>query len=192
MRLFVALWPPEPLARELDAWLTRSRLTLGEAGWRATSPGQCHLTLAFLGEVPEARVEALTTALNGVARNHPAPRLRLAESGMFPSTRQPRVLWIGLAGELDRLAALHQEVSHVTAEFRNPRSDPPFHPHLTLARRSAQTPRRSSVGSPPADGLPGADHAAAPWDRFRLVCSDLAPGGARYRAVAEMPLVTTR
>jgi 2'-5' RNA ligase len=90
MRLFFSLpLPPEP--RELAARALRSlpdRLSLGD-------PLQLHVTLAFLGEQPDAAaaLAAGEEAFAG-ARSFTAS---LGAIGAFPSPTRPRVIWLGLA-----------------------------------------------------------------------------------------------
>lgn len=60
---------------------------------RWTRTENLHLTLAFLGEMPEERVPALTEALTGAAARVAPFALRLAGVGGFPGLSRPRVVW---------------------------------------------------------------------------------------------------
>ncbi|WP_305787666.1 RNA 2',3'-cyclic phosphodiesterase [Symbioplanes lichenis] len=112
MRLFVALYPPEEARRHLRQHLPAGKLTPVEK-W--------HVTLAFLGEVAEARLPALRAAVAGV--DVPRGReLRLRGGGDFGR----RVTWAGVEGELDDLATAVRDA----VELSDPR---PFVPHLTVA-----------------------------------------------------------
>lgn len=65
-------------------------------GVKWVEPENFHLTLKFLGEVPEDRVPAVREALAAVAREHPPAELELQGVGCFPNARRPRVLWVGV------------------------------------------------------------------------------------------------
>lgn len=112
MRLFVAVRPSGPACAALAA-----------AAGRPADP-RWHVTLAFLGDRPDA--EPLVTGLATAAAGHAPLALRLEGGGTFGG----RVLWAGLGGQLEALAALADDVRR-TLHVGDPR---PFHPHLTLAR----------------------------------------------------------
>lgn len=109
------------------------RLQALDAGLRPVRSEQLHFTLRFLGDTEEGRVpeliELLTRAVEGEARF----TVELRGLGAFPSTRAPRVVWVGARGAepLERIAArletelTRRQISHDSKRFR---------PHLTLAR----------------------------------------------------------
>src|SRR5262245_6799886 len=69
---------------------------------------QLHVTLKFLGAVPDDRVAALSSALDAAVADLAPVALEVAGLGAFPGPTRPRVLWVGIrtgAGELARLAA---------------------------------------------------------------------------------------
>lgn len=141
MRLFVALYPSREALDHVAAAVDRLRLGAAAAAGtnlRITARPLWHLTLAFLGEVPEQRAEAAAGALAAGAqrwreRAARPPVLRLAGGGKF-GRRQSTLLWIGLAGEVDSLAAIARQVRRGLRENRLPYDRKPFHPHLTFAR----------------------------------------------------------
>src|SRR6185436_4925288 len=75
-------------------------------------------------------VSGLRSACQGTGRF----RLSAEESGAFPSLRNPRVLWIGLTGETERLTTLQARIEHATLPWTEKAEDRAFHPHLTLGR----------------------------------------------------------
>jgi RNA 2',3'-cyclic 3'-phosphodiesterase len=134
MRLFVALAPPPAVIADLNAACAPFRPARGDLRW--TSTEAWHITLAFLGEVGEERLDRLLPRLERGARRHGALRLSLRGAGAFPSPRRANVLWTGLSGDRKALADL---AATVTAASRRAGAAPPdagrrFRPHLTLAR----------------------------------------------------------
>src|SRR5579883_3505547 len=144
MRCFVAV----DLAPGVRAVLARTQEALRRAAPRAdvrwTRPEGLHVTLKFLGEVPEARCAEVAAALSGVAAAHRAVGVLARGLGGFPGAARPRVLWAGLARGGAELAA--------------------------LARHAEE-----EIGA---------------WTVSELVLyrSRLSPAGARYEALARLPL----
>lgn len=128
MRLFVSIAPPAAALAALDAELGRTRM-VAPHGLRWTRPEQWHLTLAFLGEVPDADLPALTAALDEAMTDAPMS-LRLAGGGCFGN----RVLWVGLAGDVHALRTLAADIATAAGGVGLTLEEKGFRPHLTLAR----------------------------------------------------------
>ncbi len=175
MRLFIAL----ELPGEVRAELAGVQRGLQGLPVRWVSGAGMHLTLQFLGETDEALVGPLLAGLAGLG-GRPI-RLRLAGLGAFPSARQPQVLWAGVGGDVEALAALRGEVAAATAALGLADEARSFKPHLTLGRvRQSAGPReRRAIGEVLARAAPPAPLAweAGPPALFQSV---LAPGGAVY------------
>ncbi|MDD5285386.1 MAG: RNA 2',3'-cyclic phosphodiesterase [Desulfuromonadaceae bacterium] len=125
MRLFIAIELPE----ETKRMLLELKRDIHSVRWLA--PEQLHLTLLFLGEVEEGKLEQLCMALSEI-RVEPFT-LEIAKSGCFPGSRAPKVLWVGLESQpaLNLLALnVTDAVSSTGIELEKRR----FTPHITLAR----------------------------------------------------------
>src|SRR5215472_9182874 len=134
MRLFVALDPPPDALAELDAAVAPLRAGWPELRW--TGQDRWHVTIAFLGEVAEGKLDELAVRLGRAAGRHQAQRLWIGHGGAFPSQRRARVLISRVEGDQPALAAL---AASVAAGARRSGAPPPdegrrFRPHLTLAR----------------------------------------------------------
>jgi 2'-5' RNA ligase len=132
--LFAAVVPPEPALDHLRGALRR--LQDRPAGPRWVGPDRQHVTLAFFGEVPAARVpaltDALTTALSGVDVH-----LRLAGAGTFPEKGDPRVLWVGVDGDVEELAGLAAVAADAGRSTGIEVDRRAYRPHLTIGRWAA-------------------------------------------------------
>ena len=183
MRLFIAIDLPDSvraaLARE-QACLRAA--CMGSADIRWTRPEGVHLTLKFLGEVAAARLQEIINALREIGFFDPF-EIGVRGFGFFPSTRRPRVFWVGL----DAPPALGELVKKIRAAMEAlgfPPENRPFQPHLTLARFESQHAQ-------PA--LEAAVHSGeAGFGRFIvsgffLFESKLRPGGAEYSKRARFP-----
>jgi RNA 2',3'-cyclic 3'-phosphodiesterase len=137
MRLFVAVYPPEPALAHLAgmvAGLHLGRADAVGANVRLTPRERWHLTVAFLGEVEPDRVPDAQDALGkAVAGWEGAPRLRLAGGGRFGRGRFT-ILWAGTGGDVASLTQLAGSVRRQLKRARVPFDHKPFRPHLTLAR----------------------------------------------------------
>src|SRR5262245_6592339 len=97
MRLFVALTPPDDVLAELDAAVAPFRPDWPDLRW--ASVDRWHVTLAFLGEVHEPRLDGLQERLERAARRHHALMLKVGRGGAFPSPGRARVLCAHVSGE---------------------------------------------------------------------------------------------
>lgn len=175
-RLFLALWP-SPAQRQ--ALWQAVHTTVERGGGRPVPARNYHLTLAFLGAVPEARLGDLRAAATAVAaRNHRpgGPFLHCILDGI-EWWRRPRVLVATASGAATAAEALARELqsSLAAAGFR---PDPkPFRPHVTLARKVSRATIGAATLSVPLS-----------FDGFVLVDSTTEPGGSVYSVIASWAL----
>jgi 2'-5' RNA ligase len=180
MRLFFAIQLPADVQKKLG----ELRLAEGK-DYRWVDPTLLHVTLAFLGQQPEERLEALERVGRTAAGASQSGVLRLGHAGSFGSRREPRVLWIGLDGDVPALLALQ---SRLDTELRGAGfelEDRPFSPHITLARRRDGARSVGPPGWPPVHG-PGS--SAFKMDLLTLVESRLSPRGPTYIPLLEFAL----
>jgi RNA 2',3'-cyclic 3'-phosphodiesterase len=132
-RTFFAIEVPEQMGRELERLQTR--LAPDIPGCRWASSGSFHLTLAFLGEVPDSDLSRLHELVaSRVCRFEPI-ELSFEGLGAFPSPRRPSVLWAGLtARKPELLSEIRKSVVAAAAETGYPCEDERFNPHVTLGR----------------------------------------------------------
>ena len=134
IRAFVALTLPIELverAAELQGELRRAAEGRRIA-W--VPPANMHVTLKFLGEVPEESVPAIDGALRPRLGRLGPLSLAVRGVGAFPKAGPPRVLWLGLSADSDALTVLAGEVQDALDGIGFPRDKRAFSPHLTLGR----------------------------------------------------------
>ena len=158
-------------------------------GLRPVRPEGGHVTLKFLGNIDAGQVEAVTNAVARAASEHAPLSLRLGPTGAFPNTRAPRVLWIGLEGDITLLGSLHGAMEDHLAGLGFERERRGFNPHLTVARirdGTSQANRRRAgevlLSAPLDEGVAFKGAAVS------LMRSTLGPGGAVYDRLASVPL----
>ncbi|MDE2766176.1 MAG: RNA 2',3'-cyclic phosphodiesterase [Chloroflexota bacterium] len=187
LRLFVAVEAPAPVRDALTAAQaemrrrTRSRL-------RWMKPDALHLTLRFLGEIDAAAAPQLSAAVERAASGCKPFALRLARVEAFPGGTSPRVVWVGIDGDLEALEALRQAVEAELEAAGFTRERRRFVPHVTLARVPGGV--RPDEASGLRAALPGAPLAAPEFavERVALIHSTLTPEGSVYRTIARAVL----
>jgi 2'-5' RNA ligase len=175
IRLFVALEIPAAL---------RERLVLlqgGVPGARWQTFDQLHLTLRFIGDVPESTARDVDDALSTVRA--PGFTLELAGAGEFGS-KLPRALWTGVRPN-DELMHLQRKIETALQRLGLPAEERKFTPHVTLARLK-NAPRPKVMEFVTHQAL----FASGPFevDHFALFSSLLGGAGAVYRVEREYPL----
>jgi len=179
MRLFTALDLPPDLIGRLEDLINRLR-PLAPVNW--SPPSNLHITLKFIGEWPEARLEELKSALARIRMPGPMA-VHVHNLGFFPNPRSPRVFWCGI--EAPGLAELSGELDAVCGALGIARETRPFSPHLTLARIKDR-PKLDGLHSAIA-GQPSTDFGRFQANSFFLYRSELRRTGSVYTKLAEFP-----
>ncbi len=182
LRAFVAVELPAEGREALRQLQARWR-PLAPPGARWTDPQGIHLTLKFLGDLPQDRVPLVTEALEQAAQGVPPFTLALGEPGAFPNLRRPRVLWVGIMGEIKPLLRLQRRVEEALATLELSREERPFSAHLTLAR--VRDPRQAVPAFP--GSVPSFEWRV---ERIVLMRSTLLPSGALYTPLSMVDLVS--
>ncbi|MGV3531818.1 MAG: RNA 2',3'-cyclic phosphodiesterase [Chthoniobacteraceae bacterium] len=187
MRLFLAITPPPEILENVAAVQAQARAQLSFRGLRWERPEKWHITMQFLGSLEESLVPSLCAAL--AETRHPPPfRAILAGPGAFPTMRRPRVLWLGLGGELAALHLLHDGIVAATSTFVSHAETRKFTPHLTLAR--IQQPLRKPEIKAIEAWAQSVQPPSTSWivQEFELWQSTLGSGGSAYTLVQSFPL----
>jgi 2'-5' RNA ligase len=100
---------------------------------RWVTPDLFHVTLAFLGEVPDVALNAVCRAVAAACEGFSPFTLNLQSLGTFPDPTRPRVAWVGLTGPgMETLGKLQGSIVEAVSETGYPPTDDRFTPHLTL------------------------------------------------------------
>jgi 2'-5' RNA ligase len=183
VRLFIAIPLPADVAARAASILPTSLPAL-----RRVKAENLHVTLAFLGQTADDRLDDVTAAAREAAS--PVGRFTLAfdRAGRFPERGKPRVVWLAMAEGAPRVLELGAGV-YAGLRSRGLRfDDRPLAPHLTLARVAddASAPEARTVGAA-VEGLEVGRLAFAVTE-IAVVQSVLSPKGPRYTALAKVPL----
>lgn len=191
IRVFIALDLPAEAKQALADTIRHFQSAL-PYGVRWVDPAGIHLTLKFLGNIDASLADAslaedVLKAMQRATQGFQGGKfdLRLSGLGPFPNERQPRVLWAGLAGDLDSLKSLQEKVDEEICRLGFAREKRPFNPHLTLGwvRDGVSASVRRQVSDIfAATKL----ESGSPWkvDRVHLIRSTLTPNGAKYTSLS--------
>lgn len=176
MRTFLALDIPDSVRGEI-ARIQRPLEELGaEVRWVAVQ--SMHITLKFLGEVPERQVVEIAGTLSSLSPLFGPLEISLQEIGAFPTRTSPRVVWLGILLNED-FSRLHQEVESKLVPLGFEPEDRPFRPHLTLGRVKGKRNLNRLAAYIASQG-PQARCSVFSADALHLYRSHLHPTGARY------------
>lgn len=130
---FVAISLPPELKTAISerSQILRNRLPFRK--W--THPEDLHLTLMFLGAIPEEKEDPVRAALASIAESRSPLTLAATGLGTFGLLKAPRVLYTEVDGELDSLLCLVSETIGRISELGFEADRRPYSPHITLARR---------------------------------------------------------
>ena len=184
IRTFIAIELPEATRQKLAA--IQEQLKQSRAAVRWVKPSSVHLTLKFLGNVHPDQVEDIAAAAALAVRDETPISLCGGGIGAFPSIRKPRVIWVGLDGEVERLAKIQAGLESVLEPLGFAREGRGFRPHLTLGRVKDRRRLQRLVDAMSSLALPEFNSFDA--DEIILYKSVLRPTGAIYTKLHRIPL----
>ena len=157
------------------------RLRRTGADLKFVEPENVHLTLKFLGEVPEARAREVAQVVE--ATGFSPFSFRVEEVGVFPSLSRPNVVWAGITEGVSDLAAVFEGLDAGLARLGFERERRRFSPHLTICRvrGGRNRDRLAEEVAAMADMVFGSVNV----DRVVLKRSVLTPRGPVYSDLAE-------
>lgn len=183
IRTFVAVDLPQDIKMEVDRFTSAFR-NQGR-GIRWVNAQNLHLTLRFLGDIPEDSVPRLADNIKKNVDGFGVFDLSLSGLGGFPNLKRPRVIWTGVEIGKDKLRdlAAGMETACIESEFGN--GDKRFSPHLTIGR----------VKNPAGLGgilekIGRTSFKTEPFVVYEVTIfkSDLSPAGPKYTSLAKIQL----
>ena len=144
LRTFVAVDVSKAVRRYVES--LKDELTACLSGIHWTRRENLHLTLKFLGDVPETELAGVCGAVRAAVCQQDPLEIECGGLGAFPDQQRPRTLWVGIRQGAEPLRALQGLIDERLTEYGFPPERRRFHGHLTIGRIS----RRDGL---PADQL---------------------------------------
>ena len=183
-RAFIAVDIGDEIRGRLDALQRTLKKVHSNVRW--TQPKNMHLTLAFLGDVPIAEIDRVTSVIDRGCRGAEAFKLKANGIGTFGKPRHPQVIWAGLAA-CPALIALQLQLGEALLAEEIDFDQKPFSPHLTLGRiKSVDSHTPSLLGKLERDAdMP---FGSVLVSGVELMKSELTPRGAEYAVLHRVAL----
>jgi 2'-5' RNA ligase len=185
IRSFLAFELPE----EIKAIVTRVsgeiRKSSLEVRW--VRPEFIHLTVVFMGDIESEQIAPIGESVSAVCSQHSPFTISLKPMGCFPNTRNPRVIWLGIEGDLERMSRFRDDLQHALSPFGIKEEERAFRPHLTLGRFKKPSKRQTELDQLLAK-YKELSSPARTLSELVLFRSDLKPGGAVYTKMVSWPL----
>ncbi len=172
------------MRRTLGEAIDRLRPAAPEIAWVAC--GNLHLTLKFLGALPEARIDSVAGALTQASLDASPFEARIRGLGAFPSAGRPRVVWAGVTDGAPQMVELTRRVDRALATLGFARDERPFSPHVTLGR--VRRPGRNPALTDALESAATREFGRIAVPSASLMRSELGPRGARYTELVTVKL----
>ncbi len=184
MRAFIAIELSSEIKEELARLQAKLKASNADVKW--AKPEAMHLTLKFLGNVTQEKIEEIKKTLDNVASRHQPFEISLFKVGGFPKVETLRVIWVGIdkgCSQTESIAKeLEEELSHIGFE----KEERPFTAHLTLGR--IRTPKRRGNLVSAIKSLDFSPTSSCTINKLTLFQSTLAPQGPIYTPLHQSKL----
>ena len=183
IRSFIAI----DLPKTIIASIREIQEGIGAYGFniRWVRPENIHLTLKFLGDIKEDDSEKITKAVFDSVKAYAPISLFAKGIGVFPGIKRPRVIWVGVSGDLEPLVGLQKKLEEALADLGFEQEKRPFKGHLTLGRIKGRIdPKKFGDALRAYIGFESKTFSA---DKIILYKSELKPTGAVYTELISAP-----
>jgi len=190
MRTFIAIELPTKTIQAVEALQEQLIAQVIPQTVRWTVMQNVHLTLHFLGNVPDKKINKISQSIYYSIKNSPPFTLNLAGLGCFPNFNKPRIVWVDIRGDVQQLQTIQKELGQqlkrnidFTPEARR------YTPHLTIGRIKKDIPasRISRLGEQ-LQQIKVPTIAPLPVTNISVMESQLTPNGPVYTQVAQVPI----
>ncbi len=185
IRSFLAFELPEDIKKIVTRVSGEIRKSSLDVRW--VRPEFIHLTVVFMGDVQSEQIPAMRESLNAVCSDYEPFRISLKPMGCFPNSRSPRVIWLGLDGDMERMSRFRVDLQHALSPFGIKEEERTFRPHLTLGRFKKPGKKTTEMEQLLAK-YGDLSSPACTVGELVLFRSDLKPGGAVYTKMVSWPL----
>jgi 2'-5' RNA ligase len=188
IRAFISIEPPDDLRAQIVAVQKELHLSVKSDLIKWAKPEQLHLTLRFIGAVPEPDAKKILKCIKSACVMHQPFHLHVGGLGCFPNVLKPAVLWVGVQGDTTSLKQLVHQINHEISSVAEAADLQAFFPHVTIARiKEAPLPKLKKLGEALAKQP---IHLHGCWDvsRVRLMKSVIKKTGATHELLGEVKL----
>lgn len=133
-RIFVAVDISDEARRNVSDYIETLRREFKNirVGWDKAE--KLHLTLKFLGDTNERQLTDLKESVEKIASEVSSFKLQISQTGLFSNVRNPRILWLGVQGDLETLSRINANLENECEKIGFAKEKRDYKPHLTIGR----------------------------------------------------------
>jgi len=188
LRTFIAVDFPPGMIEKIGRIIAYFKTQLPESHLKWVTTEQMHLTIKFIGEVPDQQLPEIKSVITTAIGIQPAFTMGIEGLGMYPHIEKPRIIWLGITGK-EPLIGLHKILDQALTKVGIRQERRNFSPHLTLARVRRHADQRTvkeigkTLSKFKVDSL-----GIVNVEQIRLYQSKLTPQGPIYTSLLTVPL----
>lgn len=152
------------------------------ASLKIVHPDIMHLTLRFLGEIPQPAVQSVKEAMVGL--HFQAFEVAFSGVGVFPNLKRISVVWVGIKQGHEQIADIFQALEPKLRKLGLPPDNKGFSPHLTIARVKSGANKDALAAC--VESMREVDFGRITINAVRLKKSTLTPRGPIYTTLHEI------
>jgi 2'-5' RNA ligase len=188
IRSFLAFELPLEIKKMVTRVFEDARRSSLDVRW--VRPEGIHLTVVFMGNVKTEDLDSIGNEVGRVCSDFSPFQISLKGIGCFPNSRNPRVIWLGLVGDVDRMSRFRDRLQKQLSAFGVQEEKRSFKPHLTLGRFKKALRDEKSLGRL-LEKHKDLSSPECTVHELVLFKSELNPGGAVYTKMLSWPLSGT-
>ena len=151
---------------------------------KLVEPENLHITLKFLGEIDPKDLDIILDVVRKYSQEEHPFEIKLKGIGAFPSMKAPRVVWIGIDKNREKIISLATKISEALEKLGFRKEEREFHPHITIARVKRFNASLKNFINANQDIEIGEYYVRS----IRIKKSTLTPHGPIYTTLSEIPL----
>lgn len=183
VRSFIAVELPEEMSKRIYSIVSEASKAGGNIKW--VEERNLHLTLKFLGNVPEEAIPTVSATIESVASSFEPFEFNVVGVGGFPNLTKPRVIWVGVSNT-QHLLRLQRQIEEAMESLGFQREEKEFHPHITIGR--VKSPHGISKVIEVLRKHEGEQLGKVEVKQITLMRSDLSPSGPTYTPISRHTL----
>lgn len=191
MRTFIAIELPKDIKDRLAGLQEQLKASGADVKW--VGPNNIHLTLKFLGEIDEAKLNQVIKILQDSALEKNNFKISITSLGAFPKINFPRVIWVGIDKGDSEAKAIARDLEERILRIGIPKETRDFSSHITIGRIRSTQNRQNLIGELEklASDFGQKNIFEFSVTRITLFKSTLTPKGPIYEAIKEADLKAT-
>ena len=160
-------------------------ITNSNADVKLVEPQNIHITLKFLGDVQEDKINDIEQIMKDSIKEIKPFTIKLSETGVFPNQNYIRVVWIGIK-DAETIETIARNIDERLSQLDFKKEKRGFSPHLTIGR--VKTAKNKQLLLKAIEDYKDFEFCTQDVNSIKLKKSDLTPKGPIYTTLKEVKL----